>query len=89
MSKHKVEMKAKKSRKRSQSLVAGALQGIGSTIRDQDMYGQPIEFNYNGSSSFNTIPGGLLSMMAILFSCAYVILKLKYMLTHAEWSIVQ
>ena len=53
------------------------------------MYGHPITFNFNGQSMFKTIPGGLLSIIAILFSLSYAILKLKQMLTHSEWSIVQ
>ena len=82
-------MKLKHLKKKDNSLATKITSGVSSAIRNQDVYGKPVTFNFNGQETFKTVPGGLLSMVAIVFIMAYAILKLKYMFAHAEWSIVQ
>ena len=46
-----------------------------SYISKQDMYGQPIGFNYEGSDSFQTLFGGILSIVASTLVLACFIFK--------------
>ena len=63
--------------------------GTGNTIRERDIYGQPISLNYEGSDWFKTVPGGLLSILLIVLIAAYAFLKGKYMVDKEEWSLIQ
>ena len=58
-------------------------------IKSQDMYGQPINLNYEGEDSFKTFPGGILSLFLTVLIVFYGILKFKYMLNIESWSLVQ
>ena len=57
-------------------------------IRNRDIYGMPIMFNYKGDDTFKTVPGGILSIMLILLVIAYAFLKGKYMVDKEEWSLI-
>ena len=65
------------------------MQSAGDFIKDRDLYGQPITLNYQGSDSYQTIPGGLLSMILLISVLAYTFLKGKYMVDKEEWSLIQ
>lgn len=60
-----------------------------SAVRDQDIFGQPIPLTYDGSDTFKTFPGGVLSILVFLCMLFYFVLKLKYMINKEEWKLIQ
>ena len=58
-------------------------------IRSFDEYGQPISLNYLGSETFQTLPGGLLSLAVRIILISYTILKFSSMTEKKDWSIIQ
>ena len=61
---------------------------FGELIKEKDMYGQPITLNYQGSDTYKTIPGGILSIILLVCVIAYGFLKGKYMVDKEEWSLI-
>jgi hypothetical protein len=64
------------------------LRAIPEKIKEKDDYGYPITFNYRGSDTFQTFPGGLFSIFATLCVFSYFILKGKQMLQRENWTLV-
>ena len=62
---------------------------VGNKIRDQDMYGQPINLNFDGEETYNTIPGGLISIIFLISILSYALLKTKFMVNVEEWQLIQ
>ena len=58
-------------------------------MRSFDEYGQPISLNYQGSEAFQTLPGGLLSIMVLLVMLGYGILRFDEMIKKKDWMITQ
>ena len=58
-----------------------------SKIKDQDLFGQQIPLNYDGEDTFKTLPGGIISILLLVFVLSYAFLKFKYMFNHEEWSL--
>ena len=58
-------------------------------IKSYDEYGQPISLNYQGSETFQTLPGGLLSLVVRIILISYTILKFSAMTEKKDWSIIQ
>lgn len=63
--------------------------GVADSIKDRDIYGQPIALNYKGDDTYKTVPGGLLSMVLLFLILAYAFLKGKFMVDKEEWSLIQ
>lgn len=61
--------------------------GVGNYIRHQDAFGQPININFHGNDTYQTIPGGMISIVMVLLLVGYTFLKLKYMINHEEWKL--
>lgn len=61
---------------------------MGESVRSHDNFGQPVSLTYQGSTEFQTMPGGLLSMMASLIILAYGLMKLKHMVTYSDWTLL-
>ena len=57
------------------------------TIRNQDQYGHPVTFNFNGNETYQTVPGGIISIVFVIVVLAYGVLKLKYMVQIEEWEL--
>ena len=49
-------------------------------IRQFDEYGQPVMFNYQGGDTFQTVFGGLMSIVAFLTFMACFLFKLNVLL---------
>lgn len=62
---------------------------IFSLVRDKDMFGVPIAFNYKGSSTFNTIFGGLASLVIYSIFTAYTVFLLNKMISKKTLSTTQ
>ena len=58
-------------------------------IRSHDEYGQPISLNYQGSESYQTLPGGVISILVLIIMVSYTALRLDAMLQKKDWSITQ
>ena len=58
------------------------------TIRNRDIYGQPITLNYAGDDTFKTVPGGLLSIVLLVLVTAYTLLKGYKMVDREDWLLV-
>ena len=56
-------------------------------VRSQDIYGQPIQLNYEGDDTFKTIPGGILSIIILFLMLCYTILKAKSMVGYEDWNL--
>ena len=62
---------------------------VNDTVKDQDVFGQPIPLNYDGDDTFKSSPGGLLSVMMLITMLGYFVLKLKFMINQEEWALIQ
>ena len=58
-------------------------------LKDLDMFGQGITLNYEGSDTFKTVPGGLISLMIIIVMIGYTILHGIYLYERREWKLTQ
>ena len=57
-------------------------------IKSYDIYGEPIQLNYQGEDTYKTCPGGIISLIFLSSVFCYGILKFDFMFTHSQWSIV-
>ena len=46
-------------------------------IRSMDNYGMPVKLNFKGQESYQTLPGGILSMLVLLLMAIFTGLKGK------------
>ena len=60
---------------------------LAEVVRSKDAFGQPVNMNYKGSDTFNTVPGGLMSIFMVFMVIGYTVLKTKYMINHETWSL--
>ena len=58
-------------------------------FKNQDIYGQPINLNFNGEKTFKTVPGGLISILFMLLMLLYSVFKFKDMVELKNWGITQ
>ena len=58
-------------------------------VRSFDEYGQPISLNYQGSEVFQTLLGGLLSILVLLVMMGYGILRFDEMIKKKDWTVTQ
>jgi hypothetical protein len=58
-------------------------------IKSYDEYGQPISLNYEGSETFQTLPGGLLSLTVRIILICYTLLNFTAMTEKKDWTITQ
>jgi hypothetical protein len=56
-------------------------------FRDQDVYGAPITLNYQGSDTYKTLPGGLISFSFGLIFSSYCLVQFVAMMDLENWSI--
>ena len=92
----RIAQRGKKSNRRKTASNPGIIgraqnfvKGIGSQVRNQDMFGLPIPLNYNGDDTFKTIIGVLLSIFMLICLLAYTMLKFQYMVDTVEWNLIQ
>ena len=81
--------KRKSKKSRSSIVQVGAKYG-GKTydyVRNQDIYGQPIQLNYEGEDTYKTIPGGILSIIILFLMLCYTMLKGKAMVGYEDWNL--
>ena len=64
------------------------LKRIPESIAEKDNYGYPITFNYKGSDTYQTVPGGILSIVFSLCVFSYFLMRGKQMVFREEWSLV-
>ena len=62
---------------------------MGDYIRSYDMFGVPITLNYKGSDTYQTMAGGLISIISYCALFAYALLQFKYMHFKEDWSLIQ
>lgn len=77
-----ISLKAKKKKAKK-----GCWKPCKQALRAQDQFGEPITLNYKGSSEFQTMPGGLLSILATLIIFSYTLMKLESLVTHKDWNL--
>ena len=58
-------------------------------IKSYDEFGETVNFNFDGSSAFQTFPGGCISLFMTICVVGYAILQLKYMVNKEEWTLIQ
>lgn len=61
------------------------MNGFVSFLKARDLFGQAVTFNYKGEDTYNTLPGGLISLFIWLALIAYTILKFNLMINKQEW----
>ena len=64
-------------KKQKPGVFMSTLKAIPDKITEQDSYGYPITFNYRGSDTYQTFPGGLLSMFCSIAVFSYFLMKGK------------
>ena len=52
-----------------------------------DSYGEPIKVNYKGNSSYQTIVGAILSILASLLILAYALVQLEMLISRSNASV--
>ena len=83
------KIKAKEAEKsRKVNPFAGMVQGLNDYTKGYDSFGTPVSLNFRGEDTFNTIPGGILSMIMMAMAYCYGIMKLKEMVFVEDWSLV-
>jgi len=58
-------------------------------IRIFDMYGEPVKINYKGKETYQTIPGGILSISLIILMILFAGIKAKRLFMKEDWNINQ
>lgn len=56
-------------------------------VRSQDAFGQPVNINFQGNDTYQTLPGGFISIIMTIMLLGYFLLKTKYMVDHEEWQL--
>jgi hypothetical protein len=73
------------------SRLGSKVTGFGSAmvdkVRGQDAFGQPVNMNFQGNDTYQTIPGGIISVVMTIMLIGYFLLKTKYMVFHEEWNL--
>ena len=57
-------------------------------VASKDDFGTGVALNFRGEETYNTFPGGLLSMIMMAAAYAYTIMKFKAMVNIEDWSLV-
>ena len=84
-----LEIKKKGKKCQDKFSLKKVLKSVGNKIRDKDMYGQPINLNFAGQETYNTIPGGIISIIFLISILSYALLKTKFMVNVEEWQLIQ
>ena len=71
----KSENSQSKSRVSLFSVLSGGVSRVTQWIRSHDIYGQPVNINYEGEETYKTCPGGIISL--ILFAVVLMYTSLK------------
>ena len=58
-------------------------------IRNMDNYGVPVKLNFKGKDSYQTLPGGILSLILLLLMATFTAIKGKRLLMKEDWIINQ
>ena len=53
---------------------------INESITGQDAFGTGVALNFRGEETFNTFPGGILSIVMLFASVCYTVMKFKEMI---------
>jgi len=61
--------------------------GFTNLLRNRDYFGEPVQLNFKGDSTYKTTPGGIISLCCTICILAYTALKLKYMIHKEEWQV--
>ena len=59
------------------------------TIKNRDYFGQPVGLNMDGSTTYQTIPGGLLSMFLAFVVMCYAVLVWESASSGQDWTLIQ
>ena len=62
---------------------------LASYLRNQDQYGESVNLNFNGEETYQTMPGGVISIWVMIILFCYIVLKIKYMIFKEEWQLNQ
>ena len=65
-----------------------SLVSIKDKISNQDKFGQPITLTYHGKETFQTCPGGFLSITMSLLLLSYFLIKGNDMIQKSDWALV-
>jgi hypothetical protein len=58
-------------------------------IRNQDKFGQPVALNFEGNDTFQTVPGGIMSLFFSLMLFGYSFMRWQAMTGKHDWQITQ
>ena len=56
-------------------------------LKDQDMFGYPVQLTFNGSDSYKTTIGGIFSLLINFFLFFFFVVKLGVMITASNDSV--
>ena len=62
--------------------------GVEDYVSSKDDFGTGVALNFRGEDTYNTFPGGLLSMVMMAAAYCYAIMKFKAMVNIEDWSLV-
>lgn len=85
--KKKAKSPFKKKKKSPLHYIRAGFSAAAAYFRSFDDYGQPITFNYEGSDSFQTLPGALLSLTAKSILFIYFVYRGRSLLLNLNWSL--
>jgi hypothetical protein len=55
-------------------------------VKSQDIFGEPISLNYNGSDTFKTIPGAILTIVTKVFLLGTFFVMAGYIVNQSNWT---
>ena len=58
-------------------------------IKSFDQFGAVVNFNFGGSPTLKTLPGGFVSLFMKICFLGYAVLQFKYMINKETWKLNQ
>ena len=78
---------AKKEKTRVSQAVNDSFGYVSDTFKSNDIFGKKVDFNYNGKGTFQTLPGGLISVAMKILVYSFTILILRDMIEKNNWTL--
>jgi hypothetical protein len=73
--------------KKKPFILVSAVKGLYNFFVSWDSYGQPVTLNYNGSDTYQTFPGAVLSLFRRAFIIVYLVFKVMALKQNSDWTI--
>ena len=61
---------------------------VNDSVKGQDAFGTGVALNFRGEETFNTFPGGIMSIVMLFASLCYTFMKAKEMIYVQDWTLV-